>query len=87
MRTTGLNTKLRYVDIQRQRWLAEMREKRTLSVYEDLKHSWGREAYASCCCMKERSGIEWFQQGIWTLKGVRGAWKGVGALCVCGGRE
>jgi hypothetical protein len=31
-------------DIQRERWLAEMREKRTFSLYGDLEHSWGREA-------------------------------------------
>jgi hypothetical protein len=32
------------VDIQRERWLAEMREKSTLSLYGDLELSWGREA-------------------------------------------
>jgi hypothetical protein len=31
-------------DIQRERWLAEMREKRRLSLYEYLEHSCGREA-------------------------------------------
>jgi hypothetical protein len=49
-----------------------MRGKRTLSVYEELKYSWGREAYASCCSMKEKSGVAYFRLGIWKLKE---AWK------------
>lgn len=38
-------------DIQRERWLAEMREKRKLSLYGDLEHSWGREASATYSTM------------------------------------
>lgn len=46
--------KLRCAVIQRQSWLAEMREKITLSIYGDLKHCLGREDYTSCCTVNER---------------------------------
>jgi hypothetical protein len=60
-----------------------MREKGMLSMYGDLKHSWGRQVYASSCTMKKRSGIALFQLGIWKLKGTKGGMeRGRCLLCV-----
>jgi hypothetical protein len=46
--------KLRCPEIQRQSWLAEMREERILSIYGDLKHCLGREDYTTCRTVNER---------------------------------
>jgi len=48
--------------------LAEIRKKKILSMYGDLKHRLGREAYTSCCTMKERSRTVRFRLEIWKLK-------------------
>ena len=72
------------VRISKDRWLAEMREKRTISVDGDLKHSWGRQAYTTCCTMKEKSCIACFCLGIGKLK------EGVGergTCLLCAGEE
>jgi hypothetical protein len=53
-----------------------MREKKTLSVYKDLKHAWRRESYAFYCSMKESSGTAWLRLGIYELKEW---WRGRGS--------
>jgi hypothetical protein len=45
-----------------------MSEKILLSLYEKVKHSWGREVYTSCYTMKERKkeiAMACFRLGIW----------------------
>jgi hypothetical protein len=39
---------------------------------DQLKHSWGRWEYTTCCTLKEKSGIAWFHLRIWKLKGGKG---------------
>jgi hypothetical protein len=55
---------------------AEMRDKKSLSLYGELKHSGGRETYTSCCNVKERSGVAWFRLGIWKLRAASGFGEG-----------
>jgi hypothetical protein len=52
-------------------------EKISLSLYEKVKHSWGREVYTSCYTTQERkkerkkgSGMAWFRLGIWKIQRV-----------------
>ena len=59
-----------------------MREKKMLSMYGDLKHFWGREAYTSCCTMKERSPTACFRLEIWKLKEANGD-TGKGRFFLC----
>jgi hypothetical protein len=69
--------KIRRLDIQREKWLAEVRENKFLS----LIHSWGRKVWASCCFMIGRSGVAWFRLGTFQLSGARGAQRGADAPC------
>jgi hypothetical protein len=49
---------------------ANMREKRSLALYNELKSIWERLKYI--CTFEERKGIGWWKMGIWRLKGMRG---------------
>jgi hypothetical protein len=61
---------------------ANMREKRTLALYNELKSSWEREKYIYICTFEERKGIGWWKMGIWRLKEMRGNIdKGVCPVC------
>jgi hypothetical protein len=67
-----------------------MREKKTTSVDGDLKQSWGSEAHATCCTMKEKSCIEYFCMGIGKLKEGVGGGGGGGErdrCLLCAGEE
>jgi hypothetical protein len=67
---------------------ANMREKRSLALYNELKSSWEREKYIDICTFEERKGIGWWKMGIWRLKGMRGNIdKGVRSVCRKEGRK
>jgi hypothetical protein len=62
----------RCIDTERQKMEANMREKRSLTLYNELKSSWEREKYIDICTFDERKGIGWRKMDIWRLKGMRG---------------
>jgi hypothetical protein len=49
-----------------------MREKRSLTFYNELKSVWGEKMYIEVCTQEARRGIGWWKMGIWRLKCVRG---------------
>jgi hypothetical protein len=70
------------IDAERQKMEANMREKRTLALYNEFKSSWEREKYIDICTFEERKGTGWWKMGIWRLKGMRGNIdKGVCPVC------
>jgi hypothetical protein len=72
----------RCIDTQRQKMEANMREKGSLSLTNELKSSWEREKYIDICTFEEGKGIGWWKMGIWRLKGMRGnIVKGVYPVC------
>jgi hypothetical protein len=56
----------RCIDTERLKVEANMREKRYLPLYNELKSSWEREKYV--CTFEEIKGIGWWKMGIWRLK-------------------
>jgi hypothetical protein len=61
---------------------ANMKEKRSLALYNEFKSSWVREYYIDICAFEERKGIGWWKMDIWRLKGMRGNIdKGVCPVC------
>jgi hypothetical protein len=48
-----------------------VREKRSLIFYCDLKLEWAREEYTVCCTRNERRGSAWFKAGVWKLRLMR----------------
>jgi hypothetical protein len=50
----------RCTDTERQKMEANMREKRSLALYNELKSSWEREKYTDICIFEERKGIGWW---------------------------
>jgi hypothetical protein len=59
------------MDIERQNLEANMRGKRSLVFYNDLKSSWENKLYIDVCTQEARRGIGWWKMGILRLKGVR----------------
>jgi hypothetical protein len=51
--------------------LANIREKRSLIFYWEMKLGWGREEYTVSFIRKEKSGLAWFRAEIWKLRGMR----------------
>lgn len=43
----------------------------SVTVYYKIKPEWTREECAACCLKKERSGLVWCTEGIWSLRGMR----------------
>jgi hypothetical protein len=61
---------------------ANMREKRSLTLYNELTSSWEREKCIDICIFEERKGVGWWKMGFWRLKGTRGNTdKGVCPVC------
>jgi hypothetical protein len=54
-----------------QNLFANMREKRSLIFYCEVKLEWAKEEYTVCCATNERSGLSRFETGIWNLGGTR----------------
>jgi hypothetical protein len=48
-----------------------IREKRSLIFYCDMKVEWAREEYRVLCTRNEGSRLTWFKNGILKLKGTR----------------
>jgi hypothetical protein len=72
----------RCTDTERQKMEANMREKRSLALYNEMKSSWEREKSIDICTFEERKGIGWWKMDIWRLKGMRGNIdKGVCPVC------
>jgi hypothetical protein len=63
--------KQRRNDIERQNVFANLREKRSLIFYCEMKLLWAGEEYVTCCSRKDRSGTAWFEVGAWKLRGTR----------------
>jgi hypothetical protein len=61
---------------------ANIRKKRSLIFYCDIKFEWAREEYTICCTRNERSGLAWFKTGIWKLRGMRKEFEKEDALYV-----
>jgi hypothetical protein len=53
----------RCIDTERQKMEANMREKRSLALYNELKSSSEREKYIDICTFEERNGIGWWKMG------------------------
>jgi hypothetical protein len=70
---TGICKKIkeRCNDIEQQNLFANIKEKRSLIFYSEMKQEWAREEYIFCCARNERSGLAWFKTGIWKLRGMR----------------
>jgi hypothetical protein len=69
-------------DIEQQNLFANIKVKRSLIFYSEIKQEWVREEYIVCCTRNERSGLAWFKTGIWKLRGTRkGFAKGRYPLC------
>jgi hypothetical protein len=74
--------KERCSDTKRQNLFANIREKRSLIFYYNMKLEWARKEYTVCCTRNERSGLAWFKTGIWKLRWMRkGLEKGRCPLC------
>jgi hypothetical protein len=58
-------------DIERQHFFENLREKRSLIFYCDMKLLWAREDYVTCCSRKDRSRREWFRAGTGKLRETR----------------
>jgi hypothetical protein len=58
-------------DMERQNLFANIKEKRSLIFYSEMKQEWAREEYTVCCTRNERNGLAWFKTGIWKLRGMR----------------
>jgi hypothetical protein len=58
-------------DIERQNLSANIKEKKPLIFYTEMKQEWAREKYIVCCTRNTRSGLAWFKTGIWKLRGMR----------------
>jgi hypothetical protein len=72
----------RWNDIEWQNLFANIKVKRSLIFYSEMKQEWAREEYIGCCTRNERSGLAWFKTGIWKLRGMRkGFEKGRCPLC------
>jgi hypothetical protein len=71
----------RCTDTERQNLFANIKEKRSLIFYSEMKQEWAREEHTGCCTRKERSGLTWFKTGIWKLRGMKGSEKGRCPLC------
>jgi hypothetical protein len=56
-------------DVEEQNVFANVKGKRSLIFYCEIKLLWAREEYVTCCSSKVRSGIAWFKAGIWNLRG------------------
>jgi hypothetical protein len=54
----------RCVDIERQIMEASMREKRSLSLYNELKSTWEKKLYIEECTQEARRGIGWWKMDI-----------------------
>jgi hypothetical protein len=68
--------------MEQQNLFANVREKRSLIFYCDMKLQWAREEYTVCCTKNVRSGLASFRTGTWKLKGMRkGFEKGRCPLC------
>jgi hypothetical protein len=73
----------RCINTEHQKMEANMRKKRSLALYNELKSSWEGEKYIDICTFKERNGTGWWKIGIWTLKGMReNIDKGVCPVCM-----
>jgi hypothetical protein len=58
-------------DIEQQNLSANIKEKRSLISYSEVKQEWARQEYIECCTRNERSGLAWFKTDIWKLRGIR----------------
>jgi hypothetical protein len=58
-------------DIDRQNLSANIRGKRPLMFYYDMKFEWVSKAYTFYCTRNERSRLACFKAGTWKLRGVR----------------
>jgi hypothetical protein len=81
MRTTCSVVSLRRSDIQKQRRLATIRDNIFLSICGEMKHCWGRNVWAPCCFMMDRSDVALFRFGACQLSEARGARKVADAPC------
>jgi hypothetical protein len=74
--------KERYNDIERQNLFVNIKEKKSLIFYSEMKQEWAIEEYIVCCTRNEKSGLTWFKTGIWKLRGMREEFeKGRCTLC------
>jgi hypothetical protein len=62
--------KERYSGI-RHKPLADVRDKRSLIFYCDMKFKWVREVYTGCCMIDVRSGVAKFKAAAWKMTGTR----------------
>jgi hypothetical protein len=60
------------MDIETQNMEANMKGKRSLVFYNELKNNWEKKLDIEVCSQEARRGIGWWKMGIWKLKGVRG---------------
>jgi hypothetical protein len=63
--------KERCIDIELQNLFENIKQKRSLIFYNEMKQELAREEYTVCCTRNERSGLAWFKAGIWKLRGMR----------------
>jgi hypothetical protein len=70
---SGICKKIKEIcsDIERQNLFANIKEKRSLIIYSEMKQEWAREEHIVCCTRNERSGLAWVKTGIWKLRGMR----------------
>jgi hypothetical protein len=80
IRTTCHVIKIRCVDIQRQRQLAKMREKRSLSLYGESKHRWGKRGVHILLHYKRKKQYSMVQARNLEIKRCVCV-----CVCVCGG--
>jgi hypothetical protein len=74
----------RCINTERQKIEANLRGKKSLALYNELKSSWKREKCIDICTFEERKCIGWWKMGIWRLKRMRGNIdKGVLVCPVC----
>jgi hypothetical protein len=68
--------------MERQNLFADIREKRPLIFYCDIKFVWVMEAYTDFCTRNERSGLARYNTGILKMRRMRkGFEKGRRPLC------
>jgi hypothetical protein len=68
--------------MEQQNLFANIKVKRSLIFYSEMKQEWAREEHICCCTRNEISGLAWFKTGIWKLRHMRkGFEKGRCPLC------
>jgi hypothetical protein len=58
-------------DIERQKTVAKISQKESLTLYKDMNFSWYNVTYEERYTKNGRSGIAWLLAGVWKLRGIR----------------